>query len=189
MRESGRNLELLLVRAGPLQFQQHITTLCNYLWARDSKSRLPSFLESRCGRPPGLEPSVEFRTIQWTTGGSRIGEAGSRLKAPSNFEDSSRPCGLTSCTLSIAGPCLSSGQQVASLSQRAARQVYHTFDMLEPGIHFRPYLYLERRMCGSADLIVNTDRARAITEVFVSPQQSPLYVRNSVPLQRNCGKR
>jgi glycosyltransferase involved in cell wall biosynthesis len=60
--------------------------------------------------------------------------------------------------------------------------VYHTNDWLEPGIAPRLYLRLERTACRKADLVVNTDRARArMQRTLYGLAKTPLWVQNSLP--------
>jgi glycosyltransferase involved in cell wall biosynthesis len=65
------------------------------------------------------------------------------------------------------------------LRWRGTKLVYHTFDWLEPGLVAEAHRRLERKICQRADLVVNTDRARArIQQTFYSLKTTPLWVQN-----------
>ena len=64
---------------------------------------------------------------------------------------------------------------------RRAGLVYHTYDWLEPGLHPAISLRLERAACRAADLVVNTDRARArMQRTLYRLRETPLWVQNAL---------
>jgi glycosyltransferase involved in cell wall biosynthesis len=65
------------------------------------------------------------------------------------------------------------------LRWRGAKLVYHTFDWLEPGLVAEAHRRLERKVCQRADLVVNTDRARArMQRTLYQLKTTPLWVQN-----------
>jgi glycosyltransferase involved in cell wall biosynthesis len=65
------------------------------------------------------------------------------------------------------------------LGWRGARLVYHTYDWLEPGLVTESHRRLERKVCQRADLVVNTDRARArMQQTLYQLKTTPLWVQN-----------
>jgi glycosyltransferase involved in cell wall biosynthesis len=57
--------------------------------------------------------------------------------------------------------------------------VYHTFDWLEPGLHSRFHLLLEKYTCRHAALAVNTDRTRArLQQTLYRLPRCPLFLPN-----------
>ena len=70
---------------------------------------------------------------------------------------------------------------LGTLRWRNANLVYHTFDWLEPGLVSIAHRRLEQRMCRLADLVVNTDRARArLQKTLYDLKTVPLWVQNSL---------
>lgn len=66
-----------------------------------------------------------------------------------------------------------------SLRWPGANLVYHTFDWLEPGLVAEAHRRLERSACQRADLVVNTDRARArMQQTLYHLKAAPLWVQN-----------
>jgi glycosyltransferase involved in cell wall biosynthesis len=60
--------------------------------------------------------------------------------------------------------------------------VYHAYDWLDPSLHAKIHLRLERRMCRAADLVINTDRARArLQRSFYGLKVTPLWIQNCLP--------
>jgi glycosyltransferase involved in cell wall biosynthesis len=57
--------------------------------------------------------------------------------------------------------------------------VYHTYDWLEPGLHSRFHLLLEKYTCRHASLLVNTDRTRArLQQTLYRLPRCPLFLPN-----------
>ncbi len=68
---------------------------------------------------------------------------------------------------------------VGSFRWPRAKLVYHTFDWLEPGLVAESHRRLERKVCHRADLVVNTDRARArMQQTLYQLKTTPLWVQN-----------
>jgi len=68
---------------------------------------------------------------------------------------------------------------LGSLQWPGAKLVYHTFDWLEPGLVAEAHRRLERKVCQQADLVVNTDRARArMQQTFYGLKATPLWLQN-----------
>jgi len=68
---------------------------------------------------------------------------------------------------------------LGSLRWPGTKLVYHTFDWLEPGLVAKAHWQLERKACQRADLVVNTDRARArMQQTFYGLKATPLWVQN-----------
>jgi len=68
---------------------------------------------------------------------------------------------------------------LGSLRWPGAKLVYHTFDWLEPGLVAEAHCRLERKVCQQADLVVNTDRARArMQQTFYGLKTTPLWLQN-----------
>ena len=68
---------------------------------------------------------------------------------------------------------------LGSLRWPGTKLVYHTFDWLEPGLVAQSHRRLERMVSQRADLVVNTDRARArMQQTFYGLKTSPLWVQN-----------
>jgi glycosyltransferase involved in cell wall biosynthesis len=68
---------------------------------------------------------------------------------------------------------------LGSLRWPGAKLVYHTFDWLEPGLVAEAHRRLERKVCHRADLVVNTDRARArMQQTLYQLKTTPLWVQN-----------
>lgn len=62
-----------------------------------------------------------------------------------------------------------------------AKTAYHTYDWLEPGLVAETHRRLEAKMCRSADLVVNTDRARArMQQTLYGLKSTPLWLQNSL---------
>jgi glycosyltransferase involved in cell wall biosynthesis len=68
---------------------------------------------------------------------------------------------------------------LGALRLPGAKLVYHTFDWLEPGLVAKTHRRLERKVCQRADLVVNTDRARArMQQMLYGLKTTPLWVQN-----------
>ena len=70
---------------------------------------------------------------------------------------------------------------LGTLRWPGAKLVYHTLDWLEPGLVAETHRRLERKTCQRADLVVNTDRARArMQQMLYGLKTSPLWAQNSL---------
>lgn len=68
---------------------------------------------------------------------------------------------------------------LSTLRWPGSKLVYHTFDWLEPSLVAKAHRRLERKVCQRADLVVNTDRARArLQQTLYGLKTTPLWVQN-----------
>lgn len=176
-----KSTRIAIVRAGPLAFQQHITTLANYL-GDSFDATLLSLSPQECVRPTELAETVRFAPLTWRRG-TRLRETLSRLGTARRLAASLRSLDphITYVVDSWTLPIFWAARGFR-LNRSAQPTVYHTYDMLEPGVHNRSYLMLERSICRKAHLVVNTDRARAHYQhsLYRLPRV-PLYIRNALP--------
>lgn len=174
--------KILILRAGALSSQQHISTLCNHL-ARQAEIHLVSLSsESHEVRAEDLSERIHFSKIDWLKGKipsailSRL-TAALRLRKLLKGSDFDLLYIIDSWTLSFVWLAT-----LGSFRHGKRPVVYHTFDMLEPGINERFYLYLEKKICIGAELVVNTDRIRAqYMKSLYRLKTAPLHVRNTYP--------
>ncbi len=180
---------IAVVRSGSLHTQQHVTTLCNFL-VRDCNVHFISLGSIEGERPAGFVDQIKFTQIYWKQGKNIQGVL-SRLSAANRLKKVLH--GLSVDLLYIIDSWSLSFFWLAThgtFRLYGVPLVYHTFDMLEPGLDEWFYLYLEKIVCNSADLVVNTDkiRARYMKSVY-RLRESPLYVRNTYPRNISLPKR
>lgn len=177
-------LRINIIRAGRLDRQQHITTLCNHLVSHGYDVSLVNLNEAEESNiVDNLDRRIRLRRINWSPSKSIRGilsrlQAAYYLRAFLNKHECDVIYVIDSWTLSFFWLA-----SIGRFRWKQSHLVYHTFDMLEPGIHWAFYLFLERSICRRADLAVNVDRARArYQQSLYKLKFTPLHIRNALSL-------
>jgi glycosyltransferase involved in cell wall biosynthesis len=175
---------ILMVRATNIAQSPHICTLANYLNRQGYQITFVCF-EGDGKEKPGLEASIEFIPLGFRLGGSSFRKglkalaAGWKLRKVLGEVEYDLMYILDSWTLPIVW--LATGGR---LQRQGKSMVYHTFDWLEPSLVRKFHVRLEKKACSRADLVVNTDRARArVQRTLYGLAKTPLWVQNCLSLK------
>lgn len=175
---------ILIIRAGSLNNQQHITTLCNFLARSGFHVTLASLsMDPVDSWPVDLAGEIKRIIIDWNSSKTATGIS-SRLTAVKRLRTLLRSTPFDLLYIIDSWTLPFAWLATAGRFRWKDRQlVYHTFDMLEPGVNSNFHLALERKVTRAADLVVNTDQTRAFYQKSLYRlKEAPLYIRNCLPL-------
>jgi hypothetical protein len=172
---------IVLIRATGLASSGGVITLANFL-ARGGFRLTVVCLEAASAAVPELSPGIELIGLE-SAAQRRLGKPWARVRAAVKLRgvlrnlDGDATYVVDSWTLPAVW--LATG---GKFRLGKAGLVYHTYDWLEPGLHPTISLRLERAACRAADLVVNSDRARArMQRTLYRLRETPLWVQNALP--------
>lgn len=177
----GAMPRLCVFRETELAGSHHVITLVNFLVQEGFRVTVAC---AEAGSTPvdGLSPSAELVKLR-PPGQGRLSGLAVRIQSAMRLRTllRSRPTDILYVVDSWTLPTVWLATR-GKFRWGRAKLVYHTYDWLDPTLHAGSHVTLERKMCRSSDIVVNTDRSRArLQQALYGLTRTPLHIPNFLP--------
>ncbi|MHB8173615.1 MAG: glycosyltransferase [Nitrospirota bacterium] len=174
-------MKILMIRFGDLSKSNNVVNLANYFSNAGNEVALAS-IEGGASPPALLSQKIKYHGLLFREKtGTKIVHKIARLRNIPRLVSVVRSGGwdiiyvVDSWTLWMAA-------LVSIICRRHLKKcvfVYHTFDWLEPNLHRKIHIFIEKAACKKADIVVNADRSRArMQRTIYNLAQTPMWIPN-----------